>query len=250
MANAIVLASASKSSKTETPPTTSSKAEKTSSPVAVVAKSSKAVLSLPTSSKSDKSAGSTKSSKSSSETYYLSPFTCPCHCITAENFELSDHLLEDAVTTCDATNDYQTWKVHDNGTFLKFESAAQFDEGMCLSVVHSTPPDDDFRRFLAEGDDDLCSGKLGLVRCTHSSTDWYFTGDQLLSATCWSKGISAAMTVDEECTDLTVSSESSTFMALDLDFISGLQCPAPTPSPVASSDDTVPTDDLVPTDDA
>ena len=155
VANAIILASASKSNKAPSP-TTSSKAEKTSSPVAVVAKSSKAIsLSLPTSAKSSKPVGSTKSSKSSSETYFLSPFTCPCHCVTAENFELSDHLLEDAVTKCDATNDYQMWKVHDNGTFLKFESAAQYDEGMCLSVVHSTPPDDDFRRFLAEGDDDL-----------------------------------------------------------------------------------------------
>ena len=163
-----------------------------------------------TATKSDKSTGSAKSSKSESGEYFLSPFSCPQHCITAENFDLSDHLLEDAVTTCDAANDYQAWRVHDDGTFLKFESAAQYDEGMCLSVMHSGPTD-------------LCSGKLGLVRCTHSSTDWYFTGDQLLSATCWSKGFSVAMTVDEECSDLTVSSDLSAFMLISADFVSSIE---------------------------
>eukprot|EP00986_Skeletonema_menzelii_P013183 scaffold7534_cov87-Skeletonema_menzelii.AAC.2 len=85
-------------------------------------------------------AGKSNASKSSKCTtggeYFIAPFSCPKTCISAQDYVLSNHLLDDAVSECDAGDDYQKWKVHQSGGFLKFESAAQYDEGMCLAVVH------------------------------------------------------------------------------------------------------------------
>eukprot|EP00984_Skeletonema_dohrnii_P007509 scaffold2731_cov154-Skeletonema_dohrnii-CCMP3373.AAC.2 len=112
------------------------------------------------------------------------------------------------------------WKVHEYGTFLKFESAAHYDEGMCLAVVH---PDKSHEfNMLALGGhghgmgfvifeevDEICTGQLGLLDCNHPGTNWFNTGGQFLSASCWNQGVSAAMSVDESCTDLILDSSSS-----------------------------------------
>ena len=96
----------------------------------------------PSGSKSGK--GTTPNSKSgkgkTSDEYFIAPFSCPKKCISAEPYDLSSHLLVDgAVTECDASDSYQKWRVHQVGGFLKFESAAQLDQGMCLAVVHEDP---------------------------------------------------------------------------------------------------------------
>ena len=198
---------------------------------------------------------STKSSKTGGD-YFIAPFSCPQFCISAAGYELSSHLLDDAVSECDASDDYQMWKVHQSGTFLKFESAAQYDEGMCLAVVHQDPdhpsnapgrayPDwstngGNRRLFVdwfgaygfnpgstlgisaADDVDEMCTGQLGLADCNHPGSYWYNTGGQYLSALCWSEGVSAAMTTD--CTDLGVADSSTsdlttseTFMLLESD---------------------------------
>ncbi len=116
---------------------------------------------------------------------------------------------------CDATNEYQIWKVHVDGTFLKFESAAHYDEGMCLAVKET------------------CSGKLGLADCSDPETIWVNAGGQLLFALCWSQGTSAAMSVDDECEDLIVDSSSETFLLLGSDSVESII--VPTESPTVSS---------------
>jgi len=177
-----------------------------------------------------------KSNKAGAE-YFIAPFSCPKSCISAQDYALSNHLLDDAVSECDAGDDYQKWKVHQSGGFLKFESAAQYDEGMCLAVVHPDPTHESNRRlyfillygfnpgstlmFSAADVDGMCTGQLGLADCNHPGSYWYNTGGQYLSALCWNQGVSAAMSVDESCTDLTVTSNSTalttseTFMLLE-----------------------------------
>eukprot|EP00986_Skeletonema_menzelii_P013182 scaffold7534_cov87-Skeletonema_menzelii.AAC.1 len=110
---------------------------------------------------------------------------------------------------------------------------------MCLAVVHPDPTHESNRRLvinivggdfpiwplsseLSEDDvDEMCTGQLGLADCNHPGSYWYNTGGQYLSALCWNQGVSAAMSVDESCTDLTVTSNSTalttseTFMLLE-----------------------------------
>jgi len=193
-----------------------------------------------------------KSNKAGAE-YFIAPFSCPKSCISAQDYALSNHLLDDAVSECDAGDDYQKWKVHQSGGFLKFESAAQYDEGMCLAVVHQDPthesnlgsfilwygfnPGSTLGSYLTLGKtpiwplsselseddvDEMCNGHLGLADCDHPGSYWYNTGGQYLSALCWSEGVSAAMTTD--CTDLGVADSSTsdlttseTFMLLESD---------------------------------
>mmetsp|Transcript_18434 Transcript_18434/g.26179 ORF Transcript_18434/g.26179 Transcript_18434/m.26179 type:complete len:242 (+) Transcript_18434:108-833(+) len=225
-------AAASKSSKSSVPTVAAAKSSKSSIPDAT-AKSSKSEasvsisMSLPSTSKSSKSPTTAKSAKSpesaliedaksksgktmsigtkSSKTggYFVAPFSCPQSCITGENYELSTGTLEDAVTLCDASDEYQMWKVHVDGTFLKFESAAHYDDGMCLAVKET------------------CSS-VGLANCDDPETQWYNTGGQLLSALCWSQGTSVALSADAGCTDLEVDEvDDSTgiFLLLESDFI-------------------------------
>ena len=193
----------------------------------------------PSGSKSGK--GTTPNSKSgkgkTSDEYFIAPFSCPKKCISAEPYDLSSHLLVDgAVTECDASDSYQKWRVHQVGGFLKFESAAQLDQGMCLAVVHQDPEHEtnvvglgaDYpykavgygsaeadwivrnswgrRNLLSSEDyaDVTCNGKLGLAHCDHPGSYWYNTGGNLLSALCWDQGTPTAMSVDETCTGMHV----------------------------------------------
>ncbi len=93
------------------------------------------------------------------------------------------------------------WKVHVDGTFVKFESAAHYDEGMCLAVK------------------DTCSGSLGLADCSDPETEWVNAGGQVLSVACWDQGTSAALSVDGGCTDLMAGNSTETFLLLESDFI-------------------------------
>eukprot|EP00577_Skeletonema_sp_RCC1716_P017224 CAMPEP_0113412554 /NCGR_PEP_ID=MMETSP0013_2-20120614/22906_1 /TAXON_ID=2843 ORGANISM="Skeletonema costatum, Strain 1716" /NCGR_SAMPLE_ID=MMETSP0013_2 /ASSEMBLY_ACC=CAM_ASM_000158 /LENGTH=278 /DNA_ID=CAMNT_0000299073 /DNA_START=100 /DNA_END=936 /DNA_ORIENTATION=- /assembly_acc=CAM_ASM_000158 len=269
LASAFSLAAASKSSKSSvTAPTT---------PVdtAKAGKSASVSVSLSLSPKSDKtpatdaakaakssSPNASKSGKSSKTgEYFMAPFSCPQKCISGQHYELSSHILDDAVNVCDASNAYQMWKVHEYGTFLKFESAAHYDEGMCLAVVHSDPAHESNKWDLGNGHfgglivahssedvDEICSGQLGLLDCNHPATKWVNTGGQLLSASCWNQGISAALSVDESCTDLTVDSSSSvitkseTFMLLESDFIQSIIVPSQAPSVSLAPTTSAPTD--------
>ena len=227
LASALSLAAAQKASKTPTTPSPKTLSPKT-------AKTIPASMSL-----------QAKSSKTGAN-YIIAPFSCPRECISvAGGVTLATMELDDAVTTCDASDEDQMWKVHQSGTFLKFESAAQYDEGMCLAVVHPDPTHESNRRLevsikptpfflepfftyiwplsseLSEDDvDEMCTGQLGLADCDHPGSYWYNTGGQYLSALCWNQGVSAVMSVDESCTDLMVTNStdlttSETFMLLN-----------------------------------
>jgi hypothetical protein len=153
----------------------------------------------------------------------------------------SERFTRNAVKVCNSESEYQKWKVHEIGTFLKFESVAHYDGGMCLAVVPQGKGKDD---------SDMCSGKLGLAECDHPGTKWYNTGGQFLSAICWEMGYSAAMTADVDrngdCSELTVSlkdqkipSSQTAFMLLEKDFIEDIsvhsQAPSLSSAPSASS---------------
>ena len=79
---------------------------------------------------------------------------------------------------------------------------------------------------------ETCSGKLGLADCSDPETKWVNAGGQLLSALCWTQGISAALSVDGGCTDLKVDS-SETFLLLGSDSVESII--VPTESPTVSS---------------
>mmetsp|Transcript_4667 Transcript_4667/g.8016 ORF Transcript_4667/g.8016 Transcript_4667/m.8016 type:complete len:275 (+) Transcript_4667:255-1079(+) len=258
LASALSLAAASKSSKSSvtapTAPVDTAKAGKSASVSVSLSLSPKSDKSSPTDAAKAAKSSSPNASKSgkSSKTgeYFMAPFSCPQKCISGQNYELSSHILDDAVNVCDASNAYQMWKVHEYGTFLKFESAAHYDEGMCLAVVHPDPAHESNKWDFGNGHyggfglivahssedvDEICSGQLGLLDCNHPATK-FNTGGQFLSASCWNHGISAAMSVDESCTDLTVDTSSSaitkseTFMLLESDFIESIIVPSQAPS--------------------
>mmetsp|Transcript_4668 Transcript_4668/g.8018 ORF Transcript_4668/g.8018 Transcript_4668/m.8018 type:complete len:243 (+) Transcript_4668:255-983(+) len=226
LASALSLAAASKSSKSSvtapTAPVDTAKAGKSASVSVSLSLSPKSDKSSPTDAAKAAKSSSPNASKSgkSSKTgeYFMAPFSCPQKCISGQNYELSSHILDDAVNVCDASNAYQMWKVHEYGTFLKFESVAHNDEGMCLAVGEE------------------CSGLLGLADCNDPEAKWFETGGQLLSASCWNQGTSAALSVDVTCTDLTLDSSSSdittsqTFMLLESDFIESIIVPSQAPS--------------------
>jgi hypothetical protein len=75
----------------------------------------------------------------------------------------------------------------------------------------------------------MCSGTpLGLASCNDPAAKWIFNGANLISALCWKNGISSFMTVNEECSELSVMAadggnddilRSQTFMLTEQDFI-------------------------------
>ena len=148
-----------------------------------------------------------KSSKTGGD-YFIAPFSCSNSCIGAHGINLATMELDDAVEDCDASDEYQMWKVHQFETYIKFESAAHYDGGMCLAV---------------QDIDDACNGEnLGLADCEDDRTYWYNTGGQFLSIYCWELNTPAVMSTD--CTDLTVEdtsgltlTTSETFMLLGSD---------------------------------
>ncbi len=123
----------------------------------------------------------TKLSKSSkSGTNFIASFGCHGECISAQEVELSTDKLENAVKTC-ASDEDQTWNVHEVGGFFRIESAAHNDGGMCLAII----------------DDDCDGGELGLAHCDSPESTWYFDGGNLLSYYCWdAEGKSTAMSAD------------------------------------------------------
>jgi hypothetical protein len=136
---------------------------------------------------------------------------------------------------------------------------------MCLAVVHPDSSHEsnklergninDLPNFVypvilhsSEDVDEICTGQLGLLDCNHPGTNWFNTGGQFLSASCWNQGVSAALSVDESCTDLTVDSSSSdittsqTFMLLESDFVESIIVPSQAPSVSLAPTTSAPTD--------
>ncbi|KAL7449595.1 hypothetical protein ACHAWC_001643 [Mediolabrus comicus] len=87
--------------------------------------------------------------------------------------------------------------------------------------------------FVFTGDDwqdvDMCNhGSVGLLPCNNPEAQWIFNGANLISALCWKNGISSFLTVNEECSELSVVAadggndallRSQMFMLTEQDFI-------------------------------
>ncbi|EJK51592.1 hypothetical protein THAOC_29224 [Thalassiosira oceanica] len=130
------------------------------------------------SAKSDKPDTRSKSGKSGkSESYHIAPFSCPGQCIDAEGADYETGELSSAVQACNVHGSHgytQQWLIHQDTTFVKAESYAY--EGQCIGVVYE--PGDS-----AEDIKGACEyAELALRPCDSPSTNWYFTGGQLLSA--------------------------------------------------------------------
>ena len=147
--------------------------------------------------KSDKSVAGSKTGKSGksgkSESYHIAPFSCPGRCIDAEGADYNSGELSNAVQSCnvDGSHGYtQQWLVHQDTTFVKVESYAY--EGQCIGVFYE-PGDsaEDIEGACGFGED----AELALRPCDSTSTNWYFTGGQLLSAFCWLNGFSSTMAI-------------------------------------------------------
>ena len=103
------------------------------------------------------------------------------------------------------------------------------------------------------GDHDMCSNgsKLGLVSCDHPSSQWYSTDGQLISPYCSSIGLSSFLSVNEECTDLQLSttsdgataiSRAETFLAVTQEFVETIPPPPPAPTYYPTDNPTTATD--------
>ncbi|KAK1745523.1 hypothetical protein QTG54_003447 [Skeletonema marinoi] len=125
---------------------------------------------------------SSKSSKSDyKDSMFLVPFSCPRKCIDGA-VQPNDTELDNAIKDCDEKNDSQKWNIHYKNEFMKIEATKDW----CIGVEEVK----------------TCQGKkapLSLVSCSDPRSDWYFTGGQLVSALCWSRGKSRLMYVDDDC---------------------------------------------------
>lgn len=153
--------------------------------------SAKKPINKRSSAKSDKPDTRSKSGKSGkSESYHIAPFSCPGQCIDAEGADYETGELSSAVQACNVHGSHgytQQWLIHQDTTFVKAESYAY--EGQCIGVVYE--PGDS-----AEDIKGACEyAELALRPCDSLSTNWYFTGGQLLSAFCWLNGVSSIMGV-------------------------------------------------------
>ena len=177
------------------------------------------------------------------------------------------HGTGEAVQPCDAENKHQMWRLHQKDGLTMIESyfnpgdclavvspqdgGTQLDHGVLagggkklvlvdsLSYAGFFPPADvlgaKMERYVALSATqpsvlaaDMCNGSVGLVPCNDPAAQWLFNGANLISALCWINGISSFMTVNEECSELSVMAadygndallRSQTFMLTEQDFI-------------------------------
>ncbi len=197
--------------------------------------------------------------------FFVTSASCPQECLSA-NYALDSHLLADSIEQCDAESYHQQWEFLKVGTFnmLKNVGASDDDESTdwCLGVVPQEAGDlevhwhlgahsifekagpgaglKEVGQSLWDGPEAMCNGgKLGLVSCGDSASQWYATGGEFISSHCYALGFSSFLSVDEGCNDLFVSmatpddaiTRAQTFLAVDKKFIETIPPPAPTDAP-------------------
>lgn len=140
-----------------------------------------------------------------SPSYFMSPFSCGNMCIDAFDaamIQRDDHKLSTAVVECNTEYLTQQWMLHQSHDLVQVESYEY--KGKCIAIHHDTDMD---RSDIEEA----CNkGTLELTSCDHPASRWYFTGGQLLSFFCWSKGFSTNMAVvynvtESQCDDELIS---------------------------------------------
>ena len=133
-----------------------------------------------TGSKSSKTGGgNSKSGKSSKDAYYLGPISCPGRCVDVSGVDFMTGELSNVLKPCDNESREQTWRIHNDDTFVKVESMVY--PGECIGIMNKAG----------------CNGQSALVlgSCDDHESMWYFTGGQLVSAYCWVNGYTNAMNV-------------------------------------------------------
>lgn len=153
--------------------------------------------------------GKSKSGKSSRHSqdhaatkYYVAPFSCTNKCIDAKGADFGTGELIYALQGC-TTNEImhgntQQWMLNEHDDMVQVESDAY--RGKCIGVNYK--PGDGM-----EDVKDMChNGVLALLPCEDPATYWYFTGGQLASFFCWTRGYASVMGVgydedEEECMD-------------------------------------------------
>ena len=140
-----------------------------------------------------------------SPSYFMSPFSCGNMCIDAFDAAMvqrDDHKLSTAVVECNTEYLTQQWVLHQSHDLVQVESYEY--KGKCIAIHHNTDMDrSDIEKACNEG-------TLELTSCDHPASRWYFTGGQLLSFFCWSKGFSTNMAVvynvtESQCDDELIS---------------------------------------------
>ncbi|KAL3773054.1 hypothetical protein ACHAW5_000471 [Stephanodiscus triporus] len=137
-----------------------------------------------TGSKVGKKILNTKSGKGSKaveyDLYYMAPSVCQDTCIDAYDENIGTGDLDIALTSCSTRamgSRTQQWILRMSNDIVQVESSAYLGECIAVSLEYS------------------CSGDLQLMPCDNPGALWYFTGGQLISLLCWSRGVSAAMGV-------------------------------------------------------
>jgi hypothetical protein len=183
----------------------------------------------PSSSKSGKMSGG-KSGKTSKDAYYIGPISCPGRCIDVSGVNIKTGEMTDVLKACDNESKDQTWKIHNDDTFVKMESTLY--DGMCIGIANR----------------DSCESATYLVLgdCEHHESMWYFTGGQLISAYCWVNGYTNSITVSGggsgQCDsglygyqDAFYVSQPDIFMFIDEEMIAPAEMPTEEPTiPTAS----------------
>ncbi len=109
-----------------------------------------------------------------------------------------------------------------------------------ISNIYNIKPGAQTQILLGPEAMSMCNGgKLGLVSCGDSASQWYATGGQFISSHCYALGFSSILSADEGCNDLFVSmatpddaiTRAQTFLAVDKKFIETIPPPAPTDAP-------------------
>src|SRR6056300_1634717 len=175
----------------------------------VVAFSASCLLSLPTGAMASTKATKAKESPNKIGEYVLGLVSCPGRCTSGANY--GGILAADNVQQCNPEDKDQRWLIHqaqdDDGEPYTFQSRTNL--GRCLGLAHNGG-DMDFdagdQGIMAPANEATCTGgQLALVDCQDPTAKWLFSGAQLFSTACWIAGLSAAMTVNEDCTSLELS---------------------------------------------
>lgn len=160
------------------------------------------------------SSKSGKSSKKGEEVdptmYYAAPFTCTNMCLDADGANFNTGLLDNAIQSCETEgmhSNTQQWMLIENNDMIQIESAAY--KGKCIGVDYM--PGDQVKQVRT-----MChDGVLALLPCNDPATQWYFTGNELLSFFCWTRGVSSKMSVlynaEEGMCDTELRSSSSNY---------------------------------------
>jgi len=118
--------------------------------------------------------------------FLIAPFSCPRKCLDGAGTN-ADMELNSTIMECNPNTMTHKWSVDEIGSVIKIENVGR--PGLCISAFY-LPGDSERDIEMACTD-----GTLALLNCTQASSEWYFTGGQLLSQFCWDNGVSASMSV-------------------------------------------------------